>query len=432
MRGKLNLFQATMLRWRELHPYSAVHVVRITRGLDAARLRELIALQLEDLGLTGLIVDWQHRRFMFQGGPASVQLSVFAGGSDPITVICGEMERQLNTPFPCEGSLLPFRFFAVDAGAAFHLGIAYDHFIAGGDSIVVVLRGIVERYAGNSGTALPTRPLQLYPATYGRLFLRYPGYLLRGLPTLLRMVASCRRSVRPPARVDQPAPNGLVHLRVGPEGFAALTRTAKIWGVTLNDLLLAMLLQALSPLAPDRSRAARRKELAVASIMNIRREFQPAADETFGQFLGSFRVSHAVPAATSLQQLARDVHRETSRIKSRKLYLQTLLVLALSGLSWRFLSVQQRRGVFAKNYPVWAGVSTLNVTSLWKHHEPDASSLEYMRTASTGPLAPMVLAVTTAGNVMHVGISFRTIDITREMVDAVAARFHQLVENLSP
>ena len=37
MRGKLNLFQATMLRWRELHPYSAVHVVRITRALEAAR-----------------------------------------------------------------------------------------------------------------------------------------------------------------------------------------------------------------------------------------------------------------------------------------------------------------------------------------------------------------------------------------------------------
>ena len=28
MRGALNLFQATMLRWRSRHPYNAVHAAR--------------------------------------------------------------------------------------------------------------------------------------------------------------------------------------------------------------------------------------------------------------------------------------------------------------------------------------------------------------------------------------------------------------------
>ena len=36
LRGRLNLFQTAMLRWRELHPYNAVHVVRVPQ---AARLR---------------------------------------------------------------------------------------------------------------------------------------------------------------------------------------------------------------------------------------------------------------------------------------------------------------------------------------------------------------------------------------------------------
>ena len=43
MRGKLNLFQATMLRWRELHPYSAVHAVHVAMPLDAVRLEAAIA-----------------------------------------------------------------------------------------------------------------------------------------------------------------------------------------------------------------------------------------------------------------------------------------------------------------------------------------------------------------------------------------------------
>ena len=36
--GRLNLFQATMLDWRQLHPYNAVHAVRIARVLDEAAL----------------------------------------------------------------------------------------------------------------------------------------------------------------------------------------------------------------------------------------------------------------------------------------------------------------------------------------------------------------------------------------------------------
>ena len=36
-----NFFQRMMLRWRELHPYNPVHVVRVPVALDAERLRAL-------------------------------------------------------------------------------------------------------------------------------------------------------------------------------------------------------------------------------------------------------------------------------------------------------------------------------------------------------------------------------------------------------
>src|SRR6185437_10531786 len=57
LRGKLNLFQATMLRWRALHPYSAVHVVRVERALSPALLRRCIEKRLEAAGLSGLVLD---------------------------------------------------------------------------------------------------------------------------------------------------------------------------------------------------------------------------------------------------------------------------------------------------------------------------------------------------------------------------------------
>ena len=148
MRGKLNLFQAMMLRWRELHPYVAVHMVSIAHPLDAARLKAHIAQRLEAAGLTGLSLDHRRKRFEFLGGPAAVELTLLPGGDDPPAAAKTEIERQLNCPFPREGAFTPFRFFAIDGRTTFQFGLAYDHFIAGGDSIAVLIERLCDDYLG--------------------------------------------------------------------------------------------------------------------------------------------------------------------------------------------------------------------------------------------------------------------------------------------
>ena len=80
---RLNLFQATILRWRELYPYSAVHAVRVSQPLDAQRLESGINRALESFGLTGLVLDSAARRYAWLGGAAAVKLHVVAGGPDP-------------------------------------------------------------------------------------------------------------------------------------------------------------------------------------------------------------------------------------------------------------------------------------------------------------------------------------------------------------
>ncbi len=156
MRGRLNLFQAAMLRWRELAPYNAVHVAELAGPLAGPRLAAAVAAHLAALGVTGFALDARHRRYEYAGGLQPVEVPVLAGGADPYAVIEREMERHLNLPFPPDGAYVPFRFFVVDAGATFHLGVAYDHFIAGGDSIVALLKGVASRYEGTG--ANPGRP----------------------------------------------------------------------------------------------------------------------------------------------------------------------------------------------------------------------------------------------------------------------------------
>src|SRR6516162_6423214 len=87
VKGRLNLFQAAMLRWRALHPYNATHALRIDRPLDAARLSMVIDGELEAAGLTGLALDAKRERFEYAGGAQRTALAVVPGGEEPLQIL---------------------------------------------------------------------------------------------------------------------------------------------------------------------------------------------------------------------------------------------------------------------------------------------------------------------------------------------------------
>jgi len=430
VKGKLNLFQATMLRWRELHPYNAVHVVRVDRSLEANRLRADIEGELADEGLTGFVLDVARRRYEYRGGVARVELRFVAAGSAPSAAVQTEIERELNAPFPREGRIDPFRFFVIDTGTAFHLGIAYDHVVAGGDAIVALLRRIVDRHCDTA--ASPAEPLERYPPTYGRLFRRHAGVVWRGLASLRGTAASLRKSARPRFPGGPDPRNAAALFRVDAPHFTRFAATAKTWGVTRNDLLIAILLAALSPFVGEARRGQRRHEIAVASIVNLRNDLVPGDAATFGQFLSSFRISHPVPPGISLRELAQDIHAETARIKREKLYLQTLIVMRIGGVLWRFLSPERRAAFHAKSYPVWFGITPLDVRALWQREGAAAPTPEYVRVVSTGPLAPLVVAATTDGLGLVLGLSFRTAAFSREDIARIGGNVLERIATLVP
>src|SRR5207253_8357320 len=248
--GKLNLFQAMMLRWRELHPYIAVHIVRLNQPLEPAQLKRRIEGRLETAGLTGLVLDRRHGRFEFRGGAAAIELTVLAVGSDANHVTEREVERQLNLAFPPDGAFVPFRFFAVDAGSSFYLGLAYDHFIAGGDSIAILLEKLCDDYAADeTPAALPWAP-QRYPRTFSRLFLRHLRATAAGLARLPSLAADCRRSFRAPCRAGRDPANRFLSASVGPRAFGLFFGPARPGAVPVTDCLFPRFLSEL-PLSPS-------------------------------------------------------------------------------------------------------------------------------------------------------------------------------------
>ncbi|MGI8895066.1 MAG: hypothetical protein ACR2HE_05355 [Casimicrobiaceae bacterium] len=425
-----------MLRWRELHPYNSVHVVFLAGPLEARRLQEAIDRALAAAGLTGYELDARQRRFTFDavGGRAELraELRILPAAGGAVAATDAEIERQLNEPFVRTGRMTPFRFFAIDDEPGFRLGLTYDHFIAGGDSIVVLLRAIVDEYSGRNDSKQVRPPLRRYPRTYTRLLLRHARAAVHGMLHLPRMAGSLRRSVRPRYADLRDARNSFTHFSVPPEQFAQILRSAKAWGVTVNDLWLALLLHALAPLVPADRHAARRRDLAVASIINIREDIEAAAQTTFGQFLSSFRVAHLVPDGISLRELALDIHAETARVKRNRLYLQTLLALGVVGMLWRFLSRERRERFHSKSYAILAGLTMLNVTILWPGAGTRAPPLRYLRGVSTGPLAPLVLAISTVGNSLIAGVSYRTAAFDRATVERLISNLLFILETLPP
>src|SRR5262245_21733201 len=99
MQGRLNLFQRTMLQWNELHPYNAVHVVRIPGALDLERLRSVIRSTLVHHGLTSLTLNRHRGAYDYEGAPARCEIKTIDGGGTERASLYAEIEHELNTAF---------------------------------------------------------------------------------------------------------------------------------------------------------------------------------------------------------------------------------------------------------------------------------------------------------------------------------------------
>jgi hypothetical protein len=409
-----------MVSWNDLHPYNAVHSVQLPGRLDEPRLRQVIRETVEARGLTGLEWSRATATYSYHGGPAQPTIETLAAPAQPMQALCHEMQRQLNTPFLTATHFDPFRFFLVPADCSFYVGLVYCHPIADASSIVLLLRELCARYRGTAPAPAP--PLDLYPDGGSGLLGRHSRVLLRRLLALPRHLWNVRHWHRPPCRDPGDFTNRLEVFPAESSLLDALIATAASWSLTVNDLLLALFLESLSSLALQRARARRRRALAVGCIVNLRHDLGLDSRQTFGLFLGSFTVTHAVPEGMLLRDLAEGVHRQTRLQKRHRLYLGTPLELGMGRLALRFFSPDRRRIFYQKHYPLWGGITNMNLNTLW---EPSAEGapMDYVRAVSTGPATPLVLSVSTVGRRANIGLSYRQAVFSTEQIATFKTRF---------
>jgi hypothetical protein len=428
MPARLNTFQQTMLHWNELHPYNAVHVVRIPQALDAERLTAAINGTLEISGLTNLLLDRDQGTYRYQGGPARSEIRSVPAGGNAQTALAAEIEEQLNRGFAYAGPFNPFRFFVVPEENGFFLGAVYFHAVADAESLVYLLKRMVDAYreakpAGADG-------LEIHPPSQGSLLCRRPWIFARKLASLPLQIRKLRSSFRATYRNAGDGRVGFTFLALPPDDLRQLIATAKSRNVTVNDLLLALLLKSLSPLAAGRWQSSKRRKLSVGCIVNTRKDLAVDSPRTFGLFLGSFVVTHEVPEGIGVVELAGEIQRQTSAIKRQRLYLGAALELAIANRLLSFSSTERRKKLYQKHYPLWGGITNMNLNSIWAQPEGKAA-VDYFRAVSTGPVTPLVLSVTTVSDRVNVGLTCRTTVFSASAIEEVKGNFLKLVHSLA-
>ena len=423
MQGRFNIFQRSMLLWDGMHPYNAVHVVRVSAACDAARLRQTLARALEERGLTGLRMDAKGRAFEFRGGPAVIELAVISG-DDPADALRAEMERQINVRFDSSGEFTPFRFFAVPEGGSFWLGVAYFHVIADAEPIVRLACELAadcaamgapvkrERWDCHAVPSAPWRPL---------LWLRK----LLALPAQFRAM---RRAIRPGGEIDGGFENGVELFTLGGGELDLMIAAGKKLGVTVNDLFLALLMRSLAPLC-EAVRRPGRDGISLGCIVNARRDLDIAGDDGFGLVLGGFSITCGIAETAGISPLARSIAAQTRRYKRGGFYLANMLEMGLVLRLMSLFSTNRRRRFYPKNYPLWGGLTNMNLKKL-PLAPAAAQPLDYLRTVSTGPVTPLVLSVTTFGKGVNLAMSYRTSVFSRSEISAVRDRFVAAVRGL--
>ena len=427
MHGRLNSFQKTMLQWNDLHPYSAVHVVQIPGTLEEARLQQAIQRTLLSRGLTNLTLDRENSMYRYEGGAARSDMKLLPEVQEPRPALFAEIEQQLNLAFDQRAPFNPFRFFVAPASNSFFLGLTYFHPVADAESVVRLIKDLADTYL-EKVTAVPLPPLDLYPDGASHLLWRHSRVFLGRLLGLPSQIGRMRQSHRPRYRDAGEQSNGFTFFSLEQEILSGLVAARKSWGVTVNDLLMSLLLKSLSPLASGRAKERKRRKISIGCIVNLRRDLS-IDPGTFGLFLGSFTVTHVVPKDISLKELAKDIGRQTLAIKDKKLYLGTTLELEFARFMLRFFSPERRTKFYPKNYPLWGGITNMNLNTLWGGSGEDAP-MDYFRGVSTGPATPLVFSVTTVRDRMNIGLSYRSTVFSKEIIQELKDRFTDYLEQL--
>ena len=387
---RLTDFQELMRSWKELAPYNAAHVLKVSGPLDIKRWEEGFARILSQLGIdTPLCLETSDLNF------------------DRM------IARELNRAFG--SGEFPLRLVAISAESDHFLTLIYDHWFADSPSIRALLRRAFDVYrSGSSDLA----PLQAAPRLHSGSTLRA---ILGGVRTYWRH----RRAARIHLRDSLDFGTGFFSRRFPAGVIGAIRRNARDCDAKVNDVFLAAAAQVLGEATVAQRASSRRDQVAIASAVDLR---DSTEDTAFGFDVTYFSVVLAQPEQNSLKHLVRAVARQTGAMKTEEEIARFNLSLKCARFAYGLTSKPKRRAeLFRKGLPLVAGISNVNLSDTWVEQAPRYSGgprlLDYLRVSPVGPLLPLLFTLTTIADRLSLCVSYRSTAFGRDDAAKLADNF---------
>jgi hypothetical protein len=422
----LNVFQRLTRRWDKIHPYNAAQVLRIKGRLDLSRATETWGDALRTLGLGRIEVFTGHR---FRHEAINGELARFpVRGLDPHSVLDAHLSAELNRRFD-DPDEPPFRPFLLQGADEFYFGVIYQHWIADSVSIRAVLREWFTRLFDPG--AARARPLRQPQVGYWNLFAsdnrwRLDEAFMNGFR--LHMRHRRARKVHTVGRGDYPV---RVSFHRTPEGLIGGLRSyARNQGVKVQDVLLAALAQVCDQHVPAQARK-NRPDLAVGSILDLRRHARVDLSNTFGLFLGFTNVVCRRQHLDDWTGLLRSVAAQNRNHKQHGPAQSSLMWMLGAMTVDRFVPDRELYHFYRKELPMLGGLSNVNLNDTWAaRYHPDPLR-EYLRISPTGPMVPLVFSTTTLGEHFSFALTCRDSLLPPAIASELAEAFVTRLQDVS-
>jgi len=392
--ARLNPFQEVMTYWETAHPYNAGQVVRIAGRVDVRALQAAIQTACQQAGVGTLVLDRHRRRYRYDRAE-SIRLEVIAPGESPADTLRKALTESLNARFP-DGPHHPVRWSILDdPGTGSSLLVTVWHHVAADEMAMrLLLRRVLNRYYGAQHPE-DAPPLTVLPPPLARAI----GSRHRTLSQIaaLARIIRLRLAVRKVYRFKEEGTRGEgtnVHLASLPAGRAGqLATLCRSRGVTVNDLVLAVLGKVLASGTASVRAQTSKPRLALGAAVSLRSVAPETLAHGFGVFLGHWVTLLRRPDA-GLPALLSEIAVQTRAEKSPQRAAVSQLAYSLLGLMSRWGSIRHDGRWYEKVYRLSGSVSNIRASTEW-FGRAGQHLREYYMVSPPGPAMPLVIASAT-------------------------------------
>lgn len=402
----LNVFQYLARQWDRVHPYNAAQALEVTGVVDVDRVNDAWLDVLRTLNVGRVRVAGASGKFGFEG-PTGDEAD-FAVRTVPPTVDLYEfLSAELNRPFDEARSDTPFRPFVRQGVGSYHLGVAYQHWTADSVSIQTLLRELFYRlYDPAKAQRSPARVQRTgYWGMYGPSHGKWR--LDENLFALARRYFRYRR-VRKVAGQGLVDPSVRVHRWHAEPGLIdGICLAAHAAGVKVHDVLVATLAETCAAHVPSQFRK-RRRDLAVGAIIDLRPISRQDIAEDFGVYLGFTGTIVHDRDLHHWPRLLKSVAAQNRHSKAQGIPQSSLAWMLAARLISQYVPKDKLWRFYRKEMPLLGGLSNVNLTNSWAADYAPRLVRDYVRCSPTGPIAPVVVAMTTFGEQLSIAVTHRT------------------------